>query len=82
MQQMQQTGGMEAMMRNMMGGGGPGGGADGEMPNMEEMQSKPLEYVSFVYTHDILGMMAQMGGLGGGGIGNMFSKMMGAMGNR
>jgi len=27
-------------------------------------------------------MMAQMGGLGGGNIGNMFSKMMGAMGNR
>lgn len=27
-----------------------------------------------------LEMMAQMGGLGGGGIGNMFSKMMGAMG--
>lgn len=37
MQQMQQSGGMEAMMRNMMGGAG---GEGGDMPNMEEMQSE------------------------------------------
>ena len=74
-------GGIQEMMKAMMGGEGG--------PEMEEMQRRTYFILSVLLSHDLVGMMAQMGGglggLGGGGMGGMpnlgdMFRMMGGAG--